>query len=114
MGDCIFCRIINKEIPSDMIYEDDMVAAFHDISPQAPVHVLVMPKKHIADILGFEEQDTMLLFDITRAIEQVAKITGIKENGFRVINNCGRAAGQTVEHVHFHVIGGKGLGEKIV
>jgi len=114
MTDCIFCRIINKEIPSEMVYEDDNVAAFRDISPQAPVHVLVMPKKHITDILGFEEDDKALLLDLTRAIGQVAQITGIREKGFRVINNCGKAAGQTVEHVHFHVLGGRGLGEKIV
>lgn len=114
MDDCIFCRIIKKEIPSQIVYEDDEVIAIKDIHPQAPVHVLVMPKTHIPDIIGFSDADDKLQSAVNKAIIKTAQICGVADEGFRVINNCKESAGQTVLHVHFHVIGGKNLGEKII
>ena len=114
MSDCIFCRIIRKEIPSDTVYEDEDVLVIRDIHPQAPVHALVIPKTHMTDIIFFSEADDRLQAAVNRAIVKTAKIFGIADDGFRVINNCKEAAGQTVLHVHFHVIGGKNLGEKII
>ncbi len=114
MNDCIFCKIAKGEIPADVIYENETVIAFKDIKPQAPVHVLVMPKKHIKDILSFSDEDTCILADIVSMIKKIAEKTGVEDKGFRVINNCGHDAGQTVEHVHFHVLGGEFFGEKLV
>ena len=114
MDDCIFCRIIKKEIPSQIVYEDAEVIAIKDIHPQAPVHVLVMPKTHIPDIIAFSETDDKLQSAVNKAVIKTARICGVADEGFRVINNCKESAGQTVWHVHFHVIGGKILGEKII
>jgi histidine triad (HIT) family protein len=114
MTDCIFCRIIRKEIPSKIVYEDEYVLAIEDIHPQAPVHILAMPKKHIQDILGIGPGDGPVMLRLFEAIGKAADIKGIKKNGFRVIANYGKAAGQTVEHLHFHILGGKSLGEKII
>lgn len=114
MSDCIFCMIINGKICADVLYEDDAVIAFKDIKPSAPVHVLVMPKKHIKDILAFSDEDSIMLSNVVSVIKKVAKMTGVNEKGFRVINNCGHNAGQTIEHVHFHVLGGKFFGEKLL
>jgi histidine triad (HIT) family protein len=114
MKDCIFCRIIRKEIPSKIVYEDENVLAIEDIHPQAPVHILVMPKKHIPDILGIGPDDGSVMMRLFEAIGKIADNTGIKKNGFRVIANYGNAAGQTVDHLHFHILGGKYMGEKII
>ena len=102
MCDCIFCKIANHEIPSTVVYEDDQVIAFDDLNPQAPVHTLVIPKKHYSDIA-----------DNVHAIQEVAKAKGL-EDGFRVISNKGVNAGQTVMHFHMHVLGGKNLGENLI
>lgn len=113
MEDCIFCKIANGEIPTEMVYEDEFVAAFKDLNPQAPVHILVVPKKHYDNVMKIEENDD-IISKIYSAINKIAKKEKFDENGFRIINNCGKDAGQTVMHMHFHIIAGKTLGDKIV
>lgn len=112
--DCIFCKIINKEIPSKIVYEDDEVLAFEDIAPQAPVHIVVIPKKHIAKITEIEKEDETLIGKIYSVINKIAREKKIAEEGFRVIINCGENGGQEVKHIHFHLLGGKKLSGKIV
>lgn len=112
--DCIFCKIANKEIPSTTIYEDDFVIAFDDLKPVAPVHTLVVPKKHISNIMELKDEDMEYIAKVHKAIQEVAKIKGVAETGFRVITNYGEDGGQTVQHLHYHVIGGKRLGPKII
>ena len=114
MDDCLFCKIIKKEIPSDIVYEDNDVMAFRDIHPVAPIHVLVIPKKHISKVTELTENDGELLGKIYSAINIVVEKEGIKEKGFRIIINCGEDGGQAIGHLHFHILGGKKLGEKIV
>ena len=114
MDDCIFCKIIRKEIPSDIVYEDDNIVAFRDINPVAPIHVLVIPKKHIEAITELKKEDEAIVGKIFSAINLVAEKEGVKESGFRVIANCGEDGGQEVKHLHFHVIGGTKLGLKII
>ncbi len=109
MEDCIFCKIINKQIPSQIVYEDDEIIAFKDIEPVAPVHVLVVPKKHIASVLEISEEDKILIGKIYTVIQKLAIELGIDKDGFRVVTNCGENAGQTVKHIHFHLLGGKKL-----
>ncbi|NLM70270.1 MAG: histidine triad nucleotide-binding protein [Firmicutes bacterium] len=106
--DCIFCKIAAKEVASDIVYESDQVVAFPDINPQAPVHLLVIPKKHIANIgeIGSEDQD--LLYQIGEAVKKLAEQYQL-EDGYRLVTNCGTAAGQTVNHLHFHLLGGRNL-----
>ena len=111
MEDCLFCKIVKGEVPSEKIYEDENVYAFKDIHPVAPVHILVIPKKHYTTLLDIE--DTKIIGDIYSAINKIAKQEGIAEEGFRVIVNCGENGGQVVMHVHFHLIAGKKLGAKI-
>ena len=111
MCDCIFCKIANHEIPSSTVFEDDQVIAFDDLNPQAPVHTLVIPKKHYADITDGVPAETLAA--MTAAIGEVAKAKGL-ESGFRVISNKGADAGQTVMHFHMHVLGGKELGEGLI
>ena len=113
MNDCIFCKIANKEI-GNLIYENDYVVAFDDLNPQAPIHTLVVPKKHIKNIEDLNDEDLVYITEIHKAIKEVAKIKGISETGYRVINNCGKDAGQSVMHIHYHVLGGRELGEKII
>ncbi len=114
MNDCIFCKIINKEIPSTIVYENDYVIAFDDLHPVAPVHTLIVPKKHITNIMELEENDAKCVFEIHKAIQEVAKIKGVEESGFRIITNYGEDGGQTILHLHYHLIGGKHLGPKIL
>ena len=114
MEDCVFCKIIRREIPSKIVYEDDRVIAFNDVNPAAPIHILVVPKKHIATLLEVTEEDSNLISYIYQTINKIAKMQGFAENGFRVIANCGKDSGQEVNHIHFHVLGGKKLGDKIV
>ena len=114
MEDCIFCKIINREIPSKIVYEDEKVIAFNDVNPAAPIHILVIPKKHIETLLDVKEEDSELISYIYKIINKIAKENGFAENGFRVIANCGEDSGQEVRHIHFHVLGGKKLGDKIV
>ncbi len=106
---CLFCKIANKTIPADIVFEDEAVIAFNDISPQAPVHILLIPKKHIENILEFNENDDRLLGKITGAIQEIAKKTQMDTQGLRVVTNTGEDAGQTVFHVHFHLLGGRSM-----
>lgn len=106
--DCLFCKIANKQIPSNMVYEDDFLIAFHDIAPIAPVHVLIIPKEHIPSVMQVEDND--IVNKIIKAAQKIAKEVNIDEDGFRIVNNCGEYGGQTVKHLHFHLIGGKKLG----
>ena len=110
--DCIFCKIVAGEIPSAKVYEDESVYAFRDIQPQAPVHVLVVPKKHIASADEVNGENADLVAKIFAAIPVIAKAEGLT-NGYRVITNCGEDACQTVKHLHFHVMGGKKLPENM-
>ena len=112
--DCIFCKIINKEIPSSIVYEDDEILAFKDIAPLAPVHIVVIPKKHIEKITQISEADEKLIGRIYTVINKIAVEQGIAEDGFRVIINCGENGGQEVKHIHFHLLGGAKLNSKIV
>lgn len=109
---CIFCGIINGEIPSKKVYEDEFVYAFYDINPNAPVHVLVVPKKHIDSIAVVDECNIEIVSRIMLTIPKIADSLGLK-NGYRVITNCGEDGGQTVLHLHFHILGGKKLPIKL-
>ncbi len=106
----IFQKIIDREIPADIVYEDDLCLAFRDINPQAPVHVLVIPKKPIARVADLAEEDDALVGHLLRVCAVVARQEGVAGDGFRVVTNNGAAAGQTVDHLHFHVLGGRHLG----
>jgi histidine triad (HIT) family protein len=107
---CIFCKIVNKEIPANIIYEDDKVIAFHDINPQAPYHILVIPKKHISTLLELTEEDKELIGHIYLTINKIAQDLGFAERGYRVVVNCKEEAGQTVFHIHFHILAGREMG----
>lgn len=110
MTDCIFCRIAQGEIPSTKVYEDDLVLAFRDLDPQAPEHVLVIPKKHIASVLDFAEEDRELAAHIlTVVVPKIARELGVDAGGFRLVTNTGADGGQTVGHLHFHLLGGRSL-----
>lgn len=109
MKDCLFCKIIAGEIPSGKVYEDELVYAFRDINPQAPTHVLVVPKEHIADCNGVNADNSSVVAHIFQVIPQIAAAEGLT-GGYRVVSNCGSDAGQTVQHLHFHILGGKVLG----
>ena len=108
--DCLFCKIVAGEIPSTKIYEDDKVYAFRDIHPQAPVHVLIVPKKHMSNILECDGETAAALTD---AIRVIARQEGVDQSGFRVISNCGRDGAQSVNHLHVHLLGGAALSEKM-
>ena len=114
MSDCIFCKIANKEINSEFVYEDDEIIAFKDVNPQAPIHILVIPKKHIKSIIDLTDEDEMLVGKMYTAVRKIAEEQGFKDDGFRVIVNCGENGGQEVKHLHFHILAGKKLGTKIV
>ena len=105
---CLFCKIIAGEIPSTKVYEDETVFAFRDIAPQAPTHILVIPKAHIPSVDGVAAENSAVVAHIFEVIPQIAKAEGL-ENGYRVVSNCGDDAGQTVHHLHFHILGGKKL-----
>lgn len=107
--DCIFCKIAAGEIPCEKVYEDEKVICFKDINPKAPIHVLVVPKKHIANLLEVNDKD--MLNDINYAIKQIAKELEVSESGFRTVINTGHDGGQTVDHLHFHILAGKTFGE---
>lgn len=107
--DCIFCSIIKGEIPSEKVYEDEKVLAFKDINPVAPVHIIVIPKEHISSVLDITEKNQHVLSDIFSAINKIVKELNIDSEGFRVVNNCGERGGQTVNHIHFHLIGGRDM-----
>ena len=109
MENCLFCKIIAGEIPSSKGYEDENVYAFHDINPNAPVHVLVIPKKHIASIQEVSVENIDTVSKVLQAIPTIASQLGLADNGYRVITNCGEDGGQSVKHLHFHILGGKKL-----
>ena len=108
MDDCIFCKIIKGEIPSNKVYEDDEILAFKDINPMAPVHILVIPKKHIESVNEIEKEDEILIGKIFTVIKKLAEENGL-DNGYRIVNNCGEDGGQAVKHLHFHLLGGRKL-----
>lgn len=105
--DCLFCKIINREIPSDIVYEDDDVLAFNDIDPKAPIHMLVVPKKHIATLNDLEEGDLALVGRLQYTAARLAKEQGFADDGYRVVMNCNDQGGQTVYHIHMHLMGGR-------
>ena len=110
MSDCLFCKIANGEISTDKVYEDDKVLAFNDIDPQAPVHFLVIPKTHIKSAAEITAENSLIISHIFEVIAKIAAQKGISEKGFRVVNNCGEDGGQTVGHLHFHVLAGRNIG----
>jgi len=109
MDSCLFCRIAKKELPSKIAHEDDRVVAFHDINPQAPVHVLIVPRKHIATLNDVSADDTELLGHMFAVARQIADQSGVSQKGYRTVFNVNTDAGQTVFHLHLHVIGGRRL-----
>ena len=110
----IFCKIIRGEIPSNKVYEDEEILAFKDINPAAPIHILLIPKKHIVSLAQMQEGDEKIIAKIYKIINEIAEKQNFKENGYRVIVNCGEDGGQEVGHLHFHLLAGTKLGEKIV
>ena len=110
--DCLFCKIVAGEIPSSKVYEDEEVYAFNDINPQAPVHILVIPKKHISSVNEVNESNSGIVAHIFEVIPKIAKSAGLS-NGYRVISNCGPDACQSVHHLHFHIIGGAQLADRM-
>ncbi|MBI2351599.1 MAG: histidine triad nucleotide-binding protein [Deltaproteobacteria bacterium] len=107
MNSCLFCSIIKGDVKGDIVYQDESVVAFRDINPKAPVHILIVPRKHIATLLDLEQGDKKLIGDIFYAATRLAKDKGISEDGFRVVLNCGPGAGQSVYHIHIHLLGGR-------
>jgi histidine triad (HIT) family protein len=107
---CLFCRIANGEIPSKKVYEDDQVFAFHDINPQAPTHVLIVPRKHIASLDALTDADAALIGNVVVRAAEIARNLHLTSEGYRFVVNMGEAAGQTVFHIHFHILGGRNLG----
>ena len=110
MSDCIFCKIAAGEISTDFVYEDDHVVAFRDITPQAPTHILVIPRKHVATLLDATAESTMLLGRMQQAAVEIARQEGLDQHGFRLVTNCLEGAGQSVFHLHTHLLGGRRLG----
>ena len=108
MNNCLFCKIVAGDIPSTKVYEDELVLAFRDIAPQAPTHILVIPKVHMADVNAVNAENSAVVAHIFTVIPKIAAAEGL-ENGYRVVSNCGDDAGQTVHHLHFHILGGKKL-----
>ena len=109
MKDCIFCKIISGEVPCNKMYEDDMVLSFKDISPGAPCHFLIIPKKHIDSLNDISQEDSKVIAHIFIVAKKLAAQNNIDKSGYRIVSNCGADAGQSVKHVHFHVLGGRNL-----
>ncbi len=107
--DCLFCKIINKEIPSDIVFEDDQLIVIKDIEPKAPLHLLLIPKKHISSLNDITEEDKNIISAIAFKAKELAKEFGVAESGYKLVNNCGPDGGQTVFHLHFHLLGGEKL-----
>lgn len=110
MSDCLFCKIVQKTIPAKIVHEDDCSLAFDDINPQAPVHTLIIPKQHVSAVQDCGEQAPDLVAHLLVICTKVAKEKGLSQSGYRIVTNTGRDAGQTVFHLHFHVLGGRHLG----
>jgi histidine triad (HIT) family protein len=107
MADCLFCKIVEKKIPAKLVLEDDQTLAFDDINPQAPVHTLVIPKRHVVAVKDCGQQDQAVLGQLLLSCKKVADLKGLNESGYRVVTNTGQDAGQSVAHLHFHVLGGR-------
>ncbi len=110
MGECIFCKIVSKEVSSKIVKENEEFIAFEDINPQAPVHILVVPKKHIPSLAHITPEEVPLLGRLLDFLREIAKEKGLQEKGYRVVNNIGRYGGQSVYHLHFHLLGGRPMG----
>ncbi len=110
MADCLFCKIVAKKIPAKLVHEDDDTLAFDDINPQAPIHTLVIPKRHVSSVQELSAQDHLLVSRLLLSCTKVAKDKGLVESGYRIVTNTGRDAGQTVFHLHLHVLGGRPMG----
>jgi len=110
MADCIFCRIASGVTPAQIIYQDELVVGFRDLNPQAPLHVLVIPRKHVSSLSALGEEDEAAVGHAVRVAVGIARREGIAEQGYRLVANCGPQAGQSVDHVHFHLLGGRPLG----
>lgn len=113
MEDCIFCKIVNGSIPSNKVYEDDDVVAFDDIHPMAPVHVIIIPKRHIPTLLDITSESMKAVSSMIIAAQEVARIKGIDKRGFRTVINCNEEGGQIIFHLHMHVLGGKKLKDEL-
>jgi histidine triad (HIT) family protein len=109
MADCLFCKIIDRKIPSTVVYEDDRVLAFNDIDPQAPTHVLIVPKRHIPTLNDIGTEDDQIVGELVRCAAMIAKERGVSETGYRTLFNTNRGAGQSVFHIHLHLLGGRPL-----
>ncbi len=109
MGNCIFCKIIKGDIPSKKLYEDELVYAFYDINPEAPVHFLIIPKEHIKSVNELNEKNINVVSHIFKVINKLVVELDIAESGYRIVNNCGEDGGQTVNHMHFHILAGRNL-----
>jgi histidine triad (HIT) family protein len=109
MSDCLFCGIVEGKIKGDIVYRDNSIVAFKDINPKAPVHILIVPTKHLATLLDLQEEDKEIVGEIFAVANRLAEQQGISKGGFRVVANCGAGAGQTVFHLHFHLLGGRSL-----
>jgi len=107
--DCLFCKILNGDIPADIVYESDSAIAFRDINPQAPTHVLIIPRKHIATINDLNEEDQEIVGSLYLAAKDIARAEGLSDEGYRAVMNCNEGAGQSVFHIHLHVLGGRAL-----
>ena len=107
MDDCIFCKLINREIPAKILYEDNQIIAFEDINPQAPTHILLIPKEHFASLNDIPEEKKEILSHLLLQARNIAQDLGIKENGYRIVLNTGKNSGQDVFHIHFHLLGGR-------
>lgn len=110
MSDCIFCKIVEGALPSNKVFENDNIVAFHDINPEAPLHILIIPKKHIPSMNEVSDEDRALLGELLLTAPKIAKELGIAERGYRLANNCGPEGGQVVYHMHLHLLGGEKLG----
>lgn len=109
MEECVFCKIIKGEIPTDKVYEDDKVLVFKDIEPQAPVHILLIPKKHIESLNDLDDDDCEIVGYIFMIAKNMAEKFGVSKDGYRIVTNCGKDGGQSVNHVHFHMLAGRSL-----
>ena len=105
--DCLFCKIVDGEIPADIVYESDTVVAFRDINPQAPIHMVIIPRQHIATINDIDPEHEAIVGSLFSAARQIAADEGLSDDGYRVVMNCNEAAGQTVFHIHLHLLGGR-------
>jgi histidine triad (HIT) family protein len=109
-SDCLFCKIADEEIPADIVHESDNVVAFRDVNPQAPTHILLIPRDHIESVADIGDENGDLLVELVKSAAHLARAEGVHNSGWRLVTNVGRDAGQSVQHVHFHLLGGRGMG----